>query len=347
VSRPDHVGCSADGDAAQDTVRAVVERCGLLRPDEKARITSLAGGVSSDIWKIQTADRSFVVKRALPALKVAAQWRADPRRSRREVDYLRWLAEVAPGWGPRVIADDPEQCLVAMEWLAPDVFPLWKTELLAGRIDVGCAGMVGDRLACLHRLSSADPSLAERFGDLQVFCDLRLESYFFETGRRHVDLARAFESIAESLMAHRYALVHGDISPKNILVGPAGPVFLDAEVATWCDPAFDLAFCLNHLALKALRFPVHAEALLASFRSMAQRYLAGVSWEAPSALEARGARLLPALMLARVDGKSPVEYLGTEPEKERVRALSRSLIVNPAGCFEDIAKTLRAGATEY
>ena len=123
--------------------------------------------------------------------------------------------------------------------------------------------------------------------------------------------------------------MHGDVSPKNILAGPAGPVFLDAECAWWGDPAFDLAFCLNHLLLKCLWTP-HAQAgFLACFDAMAATYRAGVAWEPADALEARVARLLPGLFLARVDGKSPVEYITTEADKNRVRRVARALLAAP------------------
>src|SRR6202012_5750727 len=105
----------------------------------------------------------------------------------------------------------------------------------------------------------------------------------------------------------RIALMQGDISPKNILMGPKGPIFLDAETAWYGDPAFDLAFCLNHLLLKCLVAPDARSALTISFGTLAARYLDQVDWEAIEAVDARVASLLPGLLLARVDGKSPVE----------------------------------------
>jgi aminoglycoside phosphotransferase (APT) family kinase protein len=123
--------------------------------------------------------------------------------------------------------------------------------------------------------------------------------------------------------------VHGDVSPKNILIGPHGPIFLDAECAWYGDPAFDLAFCLNHLLLKCLWTPPAADAFLHAFDVLAKAYLAGVSWEPQGALEARTARLLPGLLLARVDGKSPVEYLTAATAKEAVRRVARALLAEP------------------
>jgi Ser/Thr protein kinase RdoA (MazF antagonist) len=129
--------------------------------------------------------------------------------------------------------------------------------------------------------------------------------------------------------ATKVALVHGDISPKNILVGPEGPVFLDAECAWYGDPAFDVAFCLNHLLLKCLAAPAATAGFLGCFDALAETYLGGVAWEPAAALEARAAHLLPGLLLGRVDGKSPVEYLTEEADKKCVRQVARRLLASP------------------
>jgi aminoglycoside phosphotransferase (APT) family kinase protein len=144
-----------------------------------------------------------------------------------------------------------------------------------------------------------------------------------------------FETTAET----RLALVHGDVSPKNILAGPDGPVFLDAECAWYGDPAFDLAFCLNHLLLKCLWVPAVAPKFLEAYSALAEAYLAGLSWEGRNELEERTARLLPGLMLARVDGKSPVEYLA-ESGKAIIRRAARALLAEPVQRLGNVAAAL-------
>ena len=131
--------------------------------------------------------------------------------------------------------------------------------------------------------------------------------------------------------------MHGDVSPKNLLIGPGGPVFLDAECAWYGDPAFDLAFCLNHLLLKCLWVPAASDAFLACFQALADAHLAGVDWEDPQAFEARAARLLPGLFLARVDGKSPVEYLTDEGDMEKVRRVAARLLNRPTARLAEVA----------
>jgi aminoglycoside phosphotransferase (APT) family kinase protein len=129
--------------------------------------------------------------------------------------------------------------------------------------------------------------------------------------------------------------VHGDVSPKNILVGGESPthfpVFLDAECAWYGDPAFDLAFCLNHLLLKCIWQPQWQARYLAAFDALAATYLASVTWEARADIEERAAHLLPGLLLARIDGKSPVEYITAEPQRDQVRAAARALLLRPVG----------------
>jgi aminoglycoside phosphotransferase (APT) family kinase protein len=135
------------------------------------------------------------------------------------------------------------------------------------------------------------------------------------------------------------ALVHGDISPKNILVGPVGPVFLDAECAWFGDPAFDLAFCLNHLHLKCILVPAAFDQLMELHETLSCAYLERVNWEEASAVEHRTAKLLPALLLARVDGTSPVEYIVEDCDKLLVRQIARTLIASPVATLAEIRAT--------
>src|SRR3981189_2375802 len=97
-------------------ILAFVRESGLVPARADTRFTPLTGGVSSDIWKVEAEGELFVVKRALAELKVAAEWRADPRRNLREVDYLKWLGKVEPAICPNILADDPQRCMFAMRW---------------------------------------------------------------------------------------------------------------------------------------------------------------------------------------------------------------------------------------
>ncbi|MHB8528593.1 MAG: phosphotransferase family protein [Caulobacteraceae bacterium] len=286
----------------------------------------LAGGVSSDVYRVELSEGPVCVKRALARLRVAADWRAPVERSHSEVLWLR-AVETIPGIvAPTVTAEDPAAHLFVMTWFEPSEHPVWKTELADGRIDPGFAGKVGAALAAVHAATAARPQMATDFANDDMFYDLRLEPYLLHAATRHPDLADALHALSKRTLERRVALVHGDISPKNILVGPGAPIFLDAECAWWGDPAFDLAFCLNHLLLKCVWRPSGARDFLAAFEALRTAYLAGVDFEPRVDLERRATELLAGLLLARVDGKSPVEYLTEARDQEFVRAAARDFI---------------------
>jgi aminoglycoside phosphotransferase (APT) family kinase protein len=316
-------------------IRAALEAMGLVAPGEPAAFTPLTGGVSSDIQLVETPRRRFCVKRALPRLKVAAVWEAPVSRNASEAAWLRTVAGWQPELVPELLGEAPEAGLFAMAYLDPATHPVWKADLLAGKADAAFAARVGAQLAAIHAAGAGDAALAAAFANDDLFEALRLEPYLRATGRAHPDLAATLEALADRTGATRLTLIHGDLSPKNTLVGPDGPVLLDAECATYGDPAFDLAFCLNHLLLKGAHAPARRAVCLAAYDALASAYLAGVRWEPPPALEARAAALLPALFLARVDGKSPVEYLG-KAARDEVRRAARAMLLAPPGSLAAI-----------
>ena len=302
----------------------------------------LTGGVSSDIWRIDTARGPVCAKRALSKLRVAADWRAPIERNRYEARWMQVAHQAAPGCTAEVLGQHPRLGVLVMSYLEPSRYVLWKQALRDGHADVETAGAVGRVLARIHAFSAARPELAAEFPTDAIFFDIRLEPYLLATAARHPDLAPRIEVLVRATQSNAVALVHGDVSPKNILVGAEGPVLIDAECAWWGDPAFDIAFCLNHLLLKCLWTPRAASAFLESFEALSRAYFAGVDWETPAALEQRAAALLPGLFLARVDGKSPVEYLNDEADREKVRRVARALIADPVGRLSSIVAAWRA-----
>jgi 5-methylthioribose kinase len=313
-----------------------VRNAGLLASEGAPRLTALTGGVASDIWKIETGDRVFVVKRARARLRVAQDWTVPVTRNASEVAWMRTAAAVVPDAVPEILADDRSAGAFAMEFLDPGDFPVWKAELAKGRIEYAFAAAVGRSLAAIHTATALSKSVAERFANDAVFHAIRLEPYLEATARVHPDVATHLMALSRETLATKIALVHGDVSPKNILVGSKGPVFLDAECAWFGDPAFDLAFCLNHLLLKCALLPSAVDRFLAAFDALANAYLERVTWERPAAFEGRAARLLPALMLGRIDGKSPVEYISADRDKARVRGVASAFIASPAATLVEI-----------
>lgn len=327
---------ATDRAAPEPALDDFLRRHGLAQAGETAQWLPLAGGVSSDIWRVDLPGRTLCVKRALAKLKVAADWRAPVDRNAFEWAWLQFAARHSADNVPQPLAHDERAGLFAMAYLAPEQHPVWKQQLLQGVVSLDTAGAVGDLIGRLHAASAGDAALARAFASDANFLALRLHPYLVAAAERHPAVRAPLLQLVERTGARHAALVHGDVSPKNILVGPRGPVLLDAECAWYGDPAFDLAFCLNHLLLKGVRRPADRPALAGAFETMCAAYFARVHWERADALEARIAALLPGLLLARVDGKSPVEYLGQEPARAQVRAAALPLLQQPSARLHDV-----------
>jgi aminoglycoside phosphotransferase (APT) family kinase protein len=279
-------------------------------------------------------------------LRVEADWRAPIERNLYEYAWIRRVQAVLPDAVPPLLGRSADGAMFAMAYLDPSDYVLWKEALFRGHIEPDFAAQVGAALGKIHSATARDKSLAAEFASDHIFHAIRLEPYLLATARRHSDIAPRLRLLAERTATTKRALVHGDVSPKNILIGPAGPVFLDAECAWYGDPAFDVAFCLNHLLLKCIPLPDRADALLWAFSTFAARYVAKIDWENPVEMECRCATLLPALTLARIDGKSPVEYISAESDKNRVREIARALIIAPRTRLGEIADAWRTGIAE-
>jgi fructosamine-3-kinase len=324
---------------ARAPVLAVLRRLGLAAADEMPVFTALTGGVASDIWRVDLAGGPVCVKRALARLRVQAQWCVPVERNRYEVRWFETAGAAAVEAVPRVLGHDRQAGLFVMEYLDPAGHRLWKADLLAGRAEPEVARAVGRRLARIHAGTAGREEVAARFSSDAIFHAIRLEPYLEATAALHPDLANALLAISADTARARLALVHGDVSPKNIQIGPRGPIFLDAECAWYGDPAFDVAFCANHLLLKCLARRQAAEGFLACFDALVDAYLAGVDWEPRRRLEARAARLLPGLLLGRVDGKSPVEYLTEENDRALTRSVARALLAAPVDALAAVRAT--------
>jgi tRNA A-37 threonylcarbamoyl transferase component Bud32 len=319
-------------------VGVVLRGLGLAPSGASSRFfgSLLGGGVSASVWFVRTSTGPVCVKRPLQQLRVASEWSAPLDRVTFEAMWLQLAGGIQSDAAPTVIGIDHAAHVLVMEWLDPDQHPVWKNALLTGNVDATTAGTLGARLGAMHRHMRCeldDPArLAAWAPATALFEALRIEPYLITTAERSPLVRAELLALAAGLRASATTIIHGDVSPKNVLVGPAGPILLDAECACIGDPSFDVAFLLNHLLMKSTHLP-ESEAHL---RTAAEQF-----WRAyQSSADARGAsdadvaRLLPALALARVDGRSPLEYL-TEDQRVTVRAAATDLVLRPRRSIED------------
>ncbi|WP_422083369.1 phosphotransferase family protein [Ulvibacterium sp.] len=277
-----------------------------------SRFELLTGGVSSEIYRIDTDRKIFVVKRALKKLKVKSDWFADVSRNDFEIKYLEYVAQFLPNAVPKLLGRGSGYFV--MEFLDQG-FSNWKTLLMGGDFQETHAQEAGRVLGKIHQHSYSDKAVAKQFNSLQNFTQLRISPYLLHCAERHPLVAPEILKEAERLKNTQECLVHGDYSPKNILISKKRMVVVDCEVAFYGDAAFDIAFLSSHLLLKGL---YHAPRYT-NLEHFVKAFLLTYEKERDGTydfqeLQKRTARLLPMLLLARVDGKSPVEYLS--PDKQ-------------------------------
>lgn len=322
-----------------DKCRKLLIDLGIASPQDTVVAHPLSGGVASDIAMVSVGDKKLCVKFALPKLKVQADWFAPVHRNAAEYAWLEAAASVAPEGAIALYGQSRELHGFAMEYLDDENAYLWKTALLNEAEPQGEAAAVGDLLGRIHATSTKPEFDTRAFQNRDDFQALRIEPYLLYTASQHEDIAAPLQQLAKQLYDASDVLVHGDVSPKNIFFRAGCPVMLDAECATMGDASFDLAFCLNHIVLKAIHLPASRQPYLASAAQFWHAYSRWVSWEPAASIETRVCRLLPALMLARVDGKSPVEYL-SEKERTCVRELARQCIKSPVDRLSELLQRI-------
>jgi 5-methylthioribose kinase len=300
-----------------------LRRHGHVRDTANPRLTVLAGGVSNRTVLVEREEGpDWVLKQALAKLRVATDWFSSPERIHREALGLRWLNELVPaGSIPKFVFEDHEHQLLAMT-AVPQPHENWKTVLMRGEIVPEHVRQFGRLLADIHHGSMRRRvELEPVFRDTSFFESLRVEPYYAFSARQTPATAEFLRALIEETRATRLSLVHGDFSPKNILLLEDRLVLLDHEVIHWGDPAFDLGFSLAHFLSKAHHFP----AWRAEFADAAHLY-----WQSydDNSFEERAVRQVLGCLLARVDGKSPLEYLDAA-ERNRQRAAVLRLMAEP------------------
>ena len=354
---------------------------GLAKTGERVTARELGGGVSNIVLLIEWADqpdRRWVLKQSLGKLRVKDDWRSDRGRVFREAEAIQALRPLLGDSVPEVVHADRENFLFIMT-AAPAGSTVWKDSLLAGHVSLAIAREAGRLLARMITAEPAGGALHQRFEDRAVFDQLRIDPYYRTTASRNPDIASELCQLIADSWAIQTGVVHGDYSPKNMLV-PCPPhevsgahdvlvdsggsrkapnqaatglvrgdnhIFLiDFEVVHWGDPAFDSGFLLNHLLLKALHQPRFGPLYIEAARPFWKALTAGLGSAGGSDFERMTVRHLGALMLARIDGKSPVEYINDESTKERVRRVAKGILLERPERLEEAFALVLAGTDE-
>lgn len=317
--------------SASSAVEWLERFCGPLR-DAAAR--ELGGGVSNIVILVEARGLRAVVKQSLGKLRVEKEWVSNRDRIFREAAAMRFMAgKITGGRAPKVIAEDRESFAIAMD-AAPAGSAMWKTRLFAGDFDERPARAAGEMLASMISSTWGDEEARRIFGDTTVFEQLRVDPYYRYTAARRPEAREYIERLITCSAARRVSLTHGDWSPKNLLVGAGETWAIDWEVIHFGDPSFDAGFLINHLLLKSIARPEWKREFAHLGHIFVRSLSAGLpgegGWIADAALQH-----LPALLLARVDGKSPVEYLD-DPRRQEARALALDLMRHPAGSISEV-----------
>ena len=321
--------------ACEEVVRVLEGKRPLHPCNQPISGTPLDGGVASDIRVVEGPSGPEVIKRALPKLKVAADWFSDPARSSVEVAAIGAFVDlIGPKFVPEVLWSQPEENLFSMRLVDPRLRN-WKKDLLIGRIDVRTALRAGELLGQVHARSADRIDLRTRFADTRYFEELRIEPFFLRVAAADCVLGDAIEVIAAGMRHRKSALVHGDYSPKNILADGSDLVILDFEVTHWGDPRFDVAFCLSHLILKAQRRTATSFAM----HQVITSFIAGYRTYGPSVLDRDLTQITGCLLLARLEGASPVDYL-VDIDIPYVRSIAAMMITVPESSIDAYANHL-------
>ncbi|MEA2733983.1 MAG: hypothetical protein QOE14_434 [Humisphaera sp.] len=319
-----------------DQLLAYLRATKRIAPTESPQIKTLAGGVSNrTVWLKRETGEAWVLKQALAKLRVKVDWFSDPTRAHREALGLHWLEKLAPpGTITPLVFEDEKEHLLAMQ-AVPEPHENWKTMLLRGEVNFDLVKQFASLLNTIRRESARYWTiLAAEFDDRSFFESLRIEPYYAYTAGQVPEAADFIRRLIADTRATRSSLVHGDYSPKNVLVRDGCLVLLDHEVIHWGDPAFDVGFAMTHFLSKALHLPEQSH----RFGLAAMTFCMALDDEMT---RERAAQHTLACMLARVAGRSPLEYLNDAERARQRRIVVELMSPSPKNVLEVIEGFLR------
>jgi 5-methylthioribose kinase len=324
-----------------DNALAYLRERGWVGPGP-TQIVPLGWGVSNAVLRVETPERTFVLKQSRPQLRTRDAWFSDLQRVYREQEVMQMLHPLLPEpTVPEVIFSDRDNYVFAMSH-APADSRVWKETLLAGEVDLAIGERAGRILGRMHEVTAADTAMVEPFRDHTVFVQLRVEPFYQRLVQRLPDITEPVATLVEQLLSRKEALCHGDYSPKNILTHDRGFTLVDYETAHFGDPTMDLGFFLSHLMLKAVKHHPRQQPFFELTRTFWRGYAGEVRFRPLEELEARGIGHFAVCALARIDGTSPVDYLPEEPKREAVRRLGRRVLWDKPSRWEEVLSLCEA-----
>jgi 5-methylthioribose kinase len=305
------------------------------------QVRELADGVSNVVLRVETPERTFVVKQSRPQLRTREAWFSNLDRIWREYDVMRLLHLLLPaGTVPEILFRCDEDFAFAMRH-APEPFRNWRSVLLSGEVDPSLGEQAGRLLGTIHEATGSRPELMEPFCDRTVFEQLRVEPFYLKIQERLPDIAHHVQPLIERMRSMRLALCHGDFSPKNLLLHDGRFTLVDYETGHWGDCTMDIGFFLSHLWLKAIYRSDKRENIFELTRSFWRGYESVVRWQSAAELQRAGIQHLAGCLLARVDGTSPAPYLTDQKQKEIGRRIGRQILTGNVTRWEDVVKISR------
>lgn len=290
---------------------------------DNPQVEILTGGVSNVVFAITTRNQKMVLKQALAQLAVSEKWVADQRRAIVEADAIELFNQISPKQVPKLLFRDPERSILVLERVELGS-TVWKSDLLAGKINPDIGAKLGHTLASWHNFGQQNPGAKERFMEDSLFDQLRIDPFYRFVASKNPQLQVSIQKLINDLEGDKSSIVHGDFSPKNIMISMSDEVFiLDFEVTHVGNPVFDIAFLIAHLLCKFFRAPAVLQAkLLANTANSFKNEYGKLREISPSFLNHAAL-----IALARIEGKSPVNYL-TEDEQHKLQKHTKCLLAH-------------------
>ena len=300
----------------------------------------LTGGVSSEVYHVKTIKNNYCIKRSLKRLLVKKKWIVNTNRIKFEYLWLKHCQNILKRNIPNTYEFNNKKKYIVMEYLKTSQYKTLKQLYFNKIININTIRSISKHLYKIHSNSSNYKTKKTFEGNYKNFYDLRLDPYFNEVGRVYPKYKGYIKKINESYIKHSNTLVHGDFSPKNILVGKNKIIYLDAECCNFGDPVFDLVFFTNHLLIKSIFFKDKSQEFIKLYISFYKEYLSNLSTKNFNSYIDRIIKMTPIMLLSRVDGKSPVEYINKVKIKNIIRKKSFLLLDSKISSLNDIIKVI-------